>query len=97
MNQINEPLKSPTVVYHNSRVAVGKDLVFNWVVLTVPEDSPQATWTPAEQLPLDKLREVQRLMDENPTFPVEFRSWLRAKINGELAVTPHATPLQGKH
>lgn len=94
MNQIKEPLKQPKTVFHNGRVAVGEDLVFTWVVLTVPHDSDQAQWQPADQLTLSELRDVQRRIDGSAIFPQAFRDWLAQTIAAANLAAAAVPPLE---
>lgn len=74
MNQLKDPIKQPPTVYNNGAVALGKDLVFGWVVLAVPQGEDQTAWIPVDQLHPHERRRVHQLMDGSPIFPEELRA-----------------------
>lgn len=73
---MNQPT-SPQTVYNNQRVALGKDLIFSWVVYS------ENGWTPLSEGDLDELLMVKTLMDGNPIFPAELTSYLQRLIDQE--------------
>lgn len=80
MNTLQEPLKNPQTVYHTGGVAIGKDLVFGWVVLGYSQGDERASWQPIAQLAPHEQMQVHRKVDANPVFPQEFRDWLSALV-----------------
>lgn len=85
MNEIQAPAKNPVTVYTNQRVAIGRDLVFGWVVLTLRDGAEQASWEPMSSLTLLELRQLQRQADRCPSFPHEFHT----DLAGLLAAPVH--------
>lgn len=75
---MNQP-KTPSVVYNNQRIAIGKDLVFSWVVWT------EEGWTPLSHGDLEELLHVKREMDYNPIFPPELNAYVSELIEAQRA------------
>lgn len=67
-------IKMPRTVYNNGHIAVGKDLVFQWVLYTVDDDN-RAQWLPLDQLEKDVL-DVVRHQVLQPIFPDELRQYV---------------------
>lgn len=73
---MNAKVKNPSVTYTNNQVAIGKDLVFTWIVLG------EEGWVPLSQLSLEDLATVEKAMDHNRIFPDELYAYLRQLIDG---------------
>jgi hypothetical protein len=74
METTSVAIKMPSTVFTNRQIAVGKDLVFQWVLLTVDDDNQQQ-WLPLDQLEKDVLNLVrQNVLD--PVFPDELRAYV---------------------
>lgn len=76
---MNQSIKAPLTTYTNGAIAVGKDLIFGWVLLTEGDDGHQQ-WLPLTELESHTLELVQRHLT-NPIFPQELREHVAALVS----------------
>lgn len=73
---LKDPIKQPQRVYNNGRVAIGRDLVFGWVVLAVQEGEDQSVWLPIDQLHTHERRRIYDQMNNEAVFPEELHQFM---------------------
>jgi hypothetical protein len=68
-------VRQPSCVRNNGKVAIGNDLIFEWVVYT------DIGWQPISMLSKDVLKDIWRKMDYSPIFSAEIINYVHAQLH----------------